>query len=144
MIYGLLIKTRFDIKKPETLFNWFIRWALNYDHYASKFEENGQVIVAEMKFFSGYTETPFEEWIKQYDREITEEILPCTIDDIREHKDKKYDKASTCWALPIYILTGKWVGRKHKAAERLFCFEKYAILKKEPEFWLFMPGFKKK
>lgn len=144
MIYGGLVKTRFDITKPETVINRAIRIRLPHDHAFAMFQENGVWIVAEMKFIGGYTETPLEEWEQQYDREIEWEVLPCTIADIRAHKGKKYDISSTCWALPIYILTGHWIGRRHKAADRLFCFEKYAILKKEKEFWLYLPGFKRK
>jgi hypothetical protein len=144
MIYGLLIKTKFQVSKPLTLFNRIVRLRLPYDHAAIMFEENGMLIVAEMKVFGGYTETPYDEWIKQYDREIVMEPMDCTIEDVRAHKGKKYDRASTFWALPVYILTGKWIGRKAIADRKLFCFEYYAILKKQPEFWLYMPGFEKK
>jgi hypothetical protein len=144
MIYGLLIRTRFEVRKPLTFGNWLIRRKLKHDHFAALFWKNGKWKVAEMKFFAGYTETDYEEWIEQYDREIDMEVLDCTIEDIRAHKGKKYDLASTCWALPVYILTGKWIGRRHKAAQKLFCFEQYAILKKHPEFWLYMPGFETK
>lgn len=140
MIYGLLIKTRFELSKPLTLGNWLIRRRLPYDHAAVLFEENGVLKVAEMKIFGGYTETEYTEWSKQYDREIVREPLACTLEDVRAHKDKQYDYASTFFNLPLLIITGKWYGRKAIAARKLFCFEQLGILQKQPEWWLYLPG----
>lgn len=140
MIYGLLIKTKFQVSKPGTAGNWLIRRRLPYDHAAVLFEENGVLIVAEMKIFGGYTETPFDEWSKQYDREITHVLLDCTIEEIRTHKDKRYDYASTFWNLPLLLITGKWYGRKAIADRKLFCFEQLGILQKKPEWWNYLPG----
>lgn len=140
MIYGLLIKTKFQASKPETAGNWLIRRRLLYDHAAILFEENGVLKVAEMKIFGGYTETEYTEWSRQYEREIYREPLDCTIEEIRKHKDKSYDYASTFWNLPLLVITGKWYGRKAIADRKLFCFEQLGILQKQPEWWNYLPG----
>ena len=140
MIFGLLIKTKFQVTKPATVFNRLVRTRLPYDHAAVLFEENGQLIVSEMKIWGGYIETPYEEWSLQYDRVIERLPLDCTIEDVRAHKDKGYDYASTFWNLPLYVLTGKWYGRKYIADRKLFCFEHIAILQKQPEWWNYLPG----
>lgn len=140
MTYGLLIKTRFEASKPETLGNWLIRRRLPYDHAAVLFEENGRLKVAEMKIFGGYTETEYTEWLAQYDRVIEFLELDCTLEDIRAHTGKGYDYASTFWALPVYVLTGKWYGRRIIADRKLFCFEQLGILQKQPEWWNYLPG----
>lgn len=94
---------------------------------------------------NGVNPKPFDEWVKKYNYKYTihrPELEKLNVNEkqfnIRAFSKsgvKKYDFFSLFVRQPLFIITGKWIGKKSWDDEKFYCSDYVGWLWYVPKFW---------
>lgn len=117
-----------------------------FSHTAVVVECWGNIYIADAQN-NGVNPKDFDSWMQKYKYKFTVS-RPQFEFDAKELSKKafsvsgvtKYDKWSLLFYQPLYLLTGKWRGKKNEAADdKLYCSEFVAWLYEFPNWWAMSP-----
>lgn len=138
----ILVRNEWEWCIPfSSLLYVLVRWATSsqYNHVVMAWNTSRGLLIVESKGI-GVVATELSLWHNS--RKRTLEVLPvsCPAEKLIPHIGKKYDRMSFCLYYLVWLLTGRWIGRKgDKAASMLTCSELVAMALALPEPYLWMP-----
>lgn len=143
----LLVHNPFVASQVMTYLGAIIRWLAktHWNHCAIVIKKLGSLYVIESPY-PKVKKTELHEWLRAYKREIKvininhslrgEELTERVINKV----GCRYDLSSLILFMPIFIITGNWIGRKEgKGIDKPFCFELVAWVYQFPNWFCIQP-----
>lgn len=147
-INKILVHNYFKLTEPMSWLAWAIRKATG-KHY----NHSGLVVLVNDSFVIIHAVYPrveiknYEKWLKEKERDI--KLIPVDVHNFHETQQKaidqvgkKYDLINLLFLMPVYLLTGKWIGSK--SSDRLQCYELCAYVLGEKDSYRAKPYLKTK
>jgi hypothetical protein len=121
---------------------WFTKSRIN--HTALVIELQGKLFVIDSQR-DGTNPRPLQEWMDKFNyefcfhRPLNHDIEVIQVRALAKSGHTSYDFAALLWHQPVYILTGKWIGRRHTADKKMFCSEYVAWVYNFPNWHKLSP-----